>query len=256
MLSMGGGTPMRIDLFTYPVSDRSIKTPWEGLIDIGNAPFDDGTVADQERRTDPDAGSAASSPATSAEEARLNFERGREQGFREGRAEEARAQQERLGQAERRGAEQAAHLADQFAAERDRFLATMEEEVVKLALAIAARILRREAQTDPLLLVGAVRVALGQLASTVQVKLRVPAADAPLWAETLPHVPNLRVKPVVVPDESMIPGKCALETDMGSVDLGLSAQLHWMESALFDEASAKEPIKRGDVQRESQAVPL
>ncbi len=36
---------------------------------------------------------------------------------------------------------------------------------MKLALAVAARILRREAQMDPLLLTGAVRVALGQLAA-------------------------------------------------------------------------------------------
>ncbi len=253
---MGCGMGMGIDLFTYPVSDRSVATLWEGLVDLGNASFDDSTIADQKRCTNPDTGLTGSSPGTSAEEAKLSFDRGREQGFREGRAEEAQAQQERLRQAERRGAEQAAHLADQFAAEKDRFLTTMEEEVLRLALAIAARILRRETQTDPLVLVGSVRVALGQLASTVQVKLRVPAADAPLWAETMPHVPNLRVKPVVVPDESMIPGECALETDMGSVDLGLSGQLHWMERALFDEASAKEPTKRGEVQRESQAVPL
>ena len=47
--------------------------------------------------------------------------------------------------------------------ERDRYLHAVEHEVVKLALAVAARILRREAQMDPLLLTGAVRVALGQL---------------------------------------------------------------------------------------------
>jgi len=39
-------------------------------------------------------------------------------------------------------------------------MGAVEHEVVKLALAVAARILRREAQMDPLLLTGAVRVAL------------------------------------------------------------------------------------------------
>ena len=38
--------------------------------------------------------------------------------------------------------------------ERDRYLQAVEHEVVELALAVAARILRREAQMDPLLLTG------------------------------------------------------------------------------------------------------
>ena len=58
--------------------------------------------------------------------------------------------------------------------------ASVEQEVVKLALAVAARILRREAQMDPLLLTGAVRVALGQLSASTQVRLRVPAAELEL----------------------------------------------------------------------------
>ena len=59
--------------------------------------------------------------------------------------------------------------------ERDRYLHAVEHEVVELALAVAARILRREAQMDPLLLTGAVRVALGQLSGSTEVRLRVPA---------------------------------------------------------------------------------
>ena len=68
---------------------------------------------------------------------------------------------------------------------------------MKLALAVAARILRREAQMDPLLLTGAVRVALGQLAGSSEVRLRVPAAEPDLWNETIALVPNLAMKPAV-----------------------------------------------------------
>ena len=80
---------------------------------------------------------------------------------------------------------------------------------------------------------GAVRVALDSL-------LDAPGAaagsgfGADLWAETFEHLPNLKIKPAVVPDESMHAGDCAIETDMGSVDLGLPAQLHQIEWALFD----------------------
>ena len=42
----------------------------------------------------------------------------------------------------------------EFAAAREQYFAAVEQQVVKLALAIAARVLHREAQIDPLLLAG------------------------------------------------------------------------------------------------------
>ncbi len=63
---------------------------------------------------------------------------------------------------------------DEFRSQREEYFAQVEHEVVRLALAIAERILHREAQVDPLLLAGAVRVALGQLAESTEVRLRVP----------------------------------------------------------------------------------
>ncbi len=92
---------------------------------------------------------------------------------------------------------QAAELIESFAQERDRFLHAVEHEVVELALAVAARILRREAQMDPLLLTGAVRVALGQLSGSTQVRLRVPPAELDLWTEAIALLPNLALKPAV-----------------------------------------------------------
>lgn len=121
-----------------------------------------------------------------------------------------------------------------FTAGRDRYLAQVEREVVRLALAIAARILHREALMDPLLLSGAVRVALGQLSETTEVRLRVPAAEQELWSEMLRLMPNLPLRPGVVPDESITAGECVLETHLGSVDLGVKSQLAEIERGFFD----------------------
>jgi flagellar assembly protein FliH len=239
MFGVHSGTALRIEAFDYPASSRPLPVLWDELVDVGGASRDS--------NNDENAGSAfsdtlsgKSSTAATSEQAGRSFDAGREQGIREGRETESKAQRELVREAESKGARQAAHLASQFAVERDQFLETVEHEVVRLALAIAARILRREAQADPLFLVGAVRVALGQLAATLEVRLRVPVSDASLWAETLAHIPNLRVKPTVVPDESMHGEECAIETDMGSVDLGLPAQLRQMEYSLFDEAPPKQ----------------
>jgi flagellar assembly protein FliH len=120
--------------------------------------------------------------------------------------------------------------------ERDHFLHSVEHEVVKLALAVAARILRREAQMDPLLLTGAVRVALGQLADSTEMRLRVPQADLDLWTEAMALVPNLAQKPLVMAGEGMRLGDCTVETELGTVDLGIRSQLAEIERGFFDRA--------------------
>jgi flagellar assembly protein FliH len=121
-----------------------------------------------------------------------------------------------------------------FCEERDKYFGQVEQEVVRLALGIAARILHRESQIDPLLLAGAVRVALGQLADNTGVTLRVPATDHAMWEETLRLMPNLPLRPSVVGDPDVGPEMCILETRLGSVDLGVRAQLAEIERGFFD----------------------
>jgi flagellar assembly protein FliH len=171
-----------------------------------------------------------------AEETRRFFESGRERGSQEGRQAEREEQAASQAAAEQQRTRQAAGLIESFTLERDRYLQTVEQEVVKLALAVAARILRREAQMDPLLLSGAVRVALGQLSGSTQVRLRVPDLELELWTEAIALLPNLAVKPAVTAGEGMRLGDCVIETELGTVDLGIRAQLGEIERGFFDRA--------------------
>lgn len=174
------------------------------------------------------------------EEARRSFEAGRQRGWEDGRTAERAAHIP----AEQYWAEQLGRLFDDFAAERDRYLRDVEQEVVRLALAVAARILRRESQMDPLLLLGAVRVALGQLASGSEVRLHVPPADAELWKEAVALVPHPPVRPVVVADDGLHLGDCHLETSLGHVDLGVGAQLGEIERSFLDRAAVSGNSRR------------
>lgn len=167
-----------------------------------------------------------------AEETRRAFDAGRQQGQKAEQEAHAGQLQQLLN--DRR--QQAEQLMAGFVAERDRYLANVEREVVRLALQIAARVLRREAQMDPLLLTGAVRVALGQLASSTAMRLKVPAADLALWQEAIAHLPKLQTRPEIVPDPSLHLGECSIETGLGSVDLGIRAQLAEIERGFFDRA--------------------
>ena len=176
-----------------------------------------------------------------AEETRRSFETGREQGRLEGRQAERETQAGAVVAAERDRLRKVAELIDRFSVERDRYFSEVEREVVGLALAIAARILRREAQMDPLLLTGAVRVALGQLSASTVAQLVVPAAEFDLWKDAIAHTPNLSVKPEIVAGDGMQLGECMIKTDLGSVDIGLRSQLGEIERGFFDRVGRSRP---------------
>ena len=148
---------------------------------------------------------------------------------KESRAEAREEWQEEL---EERVAEERARVArvcEEFRRERSKYFADVEAEVVRLALAIAARVLHREAELDPLLLAAVVRIALEKVKEDSATVLRVPAAEVEIWREvTSSDSTN------VVGDERMKAGECVLETSVGKVELGVSAQLEEIEKGFFD----------------------
>lgn len=191
------------------------------------------------------------------EERQLSFEEGRQRGILEGRQAERSAQTEAHADSEQEQRRQYAQLVESFTMERDRFLHAVEQEVVRLALAIAARILRREAQMDPLLLTGAVRVALGQLAGSAEVRLKVPAGEVELWRDVVAHLPNLALKPAVEVGVGMRLGECGIESRMGTVDLGIRAQLAEIERGFFDRPGgdrAEMPARLADLSQSGPRV--
>ena len=233
------GASGRIEAFVYPADPGAPTMPaWNvwAIEPEGGVPGETRQNHTQEAQ---EAGARAEFEQRLGAETRRSFEAGREQGRIEGRQAEHGAQAAAQATAEKQRARQAAELIESFAVERDRYLQAVEHEVVELALAVAARILRREAQMDPLLLTGAVRVALGQLSGSTQVRLRVPAAELDLWSETAALFPRLRVKPVVLAGEGMRLGDCTIETELGSVDLGIRAQLGEIERSFFDRAGSR-----------------
>jgi flagellar assembly protein FliH len=121
---------------------------------------------------------------------------------------------------------------EEFRQERARYFAQVEAEVVKLALAIAARVLHREANFDPLLLTGVVRVALEKVAEGSETVLRVPVGAIEMWREIFSASPESSLQ--IVGDERLGAGECVLDTNVGRVELGVSAQLEEIERGFFD----------------------
>jgi flagellar assembly protein FliH len=226
------GLSPHIEVFKYPSDPNA---PYR-------SPALEWSLDGAEAGSESDGSGAAAFEQRLAEETRRGFEAGRERGHQE----ERKAVAGELAAAREREKRQLASLTESFTQERNRYLQAVEQEVVRLALAVSARILRREAQMDPLLLTGAVRVALGQLSASTQVRLRVPAGDLALWTEAIALLPNLAVKPVVVGEEGMRLGECLIETDLGSVDLGVRSQLGEIERGFFDRAGAAPSLLEGN----------
>jgi flagellar assembly protein FliH len=226
----------RIEAFQYPSGpDAPLSPGWYGWAeDEEDAARSSAAQADDAKSACKEAPPEAEIEKRMAEESRRAFDAGREQGCNSEREAQAAARMA----SERERAEQAAKLIEEFTRERDRYMEAVEREVVKLALAVAARILRREAQMDPLLLTGAVRVALGQLSGSTEVRLRVPAAELDLWSEAMVLVPNLAVRPTVIAGEGLRLGDCMIKTELGSVDLGIRSQLGEIERGFFDRAGS------------------
>ncbi len=241
----GRGAGGEVEVFDYPACPGAPPLPaWNGWVEAPESGVADDPAHDGARSIRAPAASTALDERL-AEERRRSFEAGRERGRQEGREAEREAQAEARAAEEERRKRQLAGQLESFTGERDRFLHAVEQEVVKLALAVAARILRREAQMDPLLLTGAVRVALGQLAGASEVRLQVPAAEADLWKETIALIPNLAMKPAVVAGEGMRLGDCVIESKVGTVDLGVRSQLGEIERGFFDRTGSAAKLTEG-----------
>jgi flagellar assembly protein FliH len=122
----------------------------------------------------------------------------------------------------------------EFAHERETYFSRVEAEVVGLALGIARKILHREAQVDPLLLAGVVRIGLEKVAAGTHVRLRVHPDQIPAWQEFFTQLPDLQSVPELMGDAALDPGHCRLETELGSTDLTLETQLKEIEQGFFD----------------------
>jgi flagellar assembly protein FliH len=121
-----------------------------------------------------------------------------------------------------------------FAAERDIYFQRVEEQVVRLTLAIARKILQREAHVDPLLLTGILRVALEKIGSNTNTRLRANPSDINVWRDYFAKTRENFPAPELIGDPEIQSGRCILETELGTTEIGLETQLKEIEQGFLD----------------------
>lgn len=120
-----------------------------------------------------------------------------------------------------------------FDQKQDRYFAEAEAAVVRLALGIAARVLHREAQLDPLMLRGPVRVALEDAQQCAECVLEICTTESEAWERWLAET-AIPIRVQIRAKEDAPPGHCRLEIGASAADLSVHAQLEEIERGFFD----------------------
>jgi flagellar assembly protein FliH len=108
-----------------------------------------------------------------------------------------------------------------------------ETDVVKLAIAIGRRVLRRELATDPDAMRGLVKAALEKLEGREIERVRVNPADAAAVKQHLEQA-RMAAKFEVVPEPRLERGAAIFETSRGNLDASIETQLDEIQRGLID----------------------
>jgi flagellar assembly protein FliH len=120
---------------------------------------------------------------------------------------------------------------EQLALHRGKVQREAEPELVRLSLAIARRIMRRELSVDPESLLGLVKAGLERIESADVHRVRVHPEHASILAGLLEGAAR---SVEIAPDPGLPVGAVIFETSRGSLDVGLETQLKEIERGFVD----------------------
>jgi flagellar assembly protein FliH len=181
--------------------------------------------AEAPRKLYSDPGSAESRQTSDEGEQRVR--EAHQRGFREGEtaamqkmAEQVKVKIENLGRS-----------IEQLALHRAKIQREAEPELVRLSMAIARRIMRRELTVDPESLLGLLKAGLEKIESAEAHRVRVN----PEHASTVAALLEGSARPIEVASEPGLPvGSVIFETSRGSIDVGMETQLKEIERGFAD----------------------
>jgi flagellar assembly protein FliH len=112
--------------------------------------------------------------------------------------------------------------------EAERLAEQARADAIEIAFQVAARILETEIHANPEALFGLVRSALRKAGDSRRIAVRLcpdDAAAVEAGRETLGRGELAAARVEIVPDPSLVPGDCVVETDFGQVDGRLATRL-------------------------------
>lgn len=178
----------------------------------------------------------ASILAAARAEAEKKVEEAYAEGLRRGEARSEASFAELIGEA----GEVLGQLATQLSEERSAFDESLQAQVLNLVRLVTAKLLQREARTDPEVVVRVVRGALENLAGQESIVVRVNPVDLENMVsrredllgqfERLEHLD-------IVADETVESGGCIAESELLYIDAQLTSQLNILIDGLLEQSS-------------------
>ena len=152
-----------------------------------------------------------------------------QQGFAAGQASGIQQASERIEPA----ASALSRIASELALLRKRFRAEAERDTVKLAVAIARRILHRELATDPEAILGLVLAAFQKLDARETSRLRLSPPDAAIVEQHRSRL-SFPAGLEIAADATLAPASAVFETARGELDASVDTQLAEIDRGFAD----------------------
>jgi len=117
---------------------------------------------------------------------------------------------------------------EQWQDARRRLLAYAREDVLELALAVARKVIHRNIEHDPSLVVDQIAAALSLVMQASRLSIAVNPADRKIVELALPeilHAAKQSCDVVIVDGDEVERGGCVINTGRGSVDANISVQI-------------------------------
>lgn len=128
----------------------------------------------------------------------------------------------------------------EVASYRARFRRESESELLKLSVAVARKILRRELTVDPQSLLGILKGALETMNQAEVLSIRSSPSDASFLSGSLTSL-GLPDRVEVIPDRTLESGSLILETKRGQIDASVQTQLIEIENGFADRIAGGKP---------------
>jgi flagellar assembly protein FliH len=220
----GAGTapaPERIEEFVYPAPGSEVAGADRNAIRPGGLAYN--------------SGQSDNLPRISEQELSRLLNEARAEGFREGENQARQAFEQSVAE-QRQIVSNTLHA---FQQERTTYYSNVETQLVHLALAIAGKILHREAQVDRLVVAGLVKALLERMQQGTKAIVRIRPEDAFSWR----HYFNTNPDVEILEDPTLEPNACRIETELGIAEMGLDAQLKEVECGFFDLLAQRPDVK-------------
>jgi len=128
--------------------------------------------------------------------------------------------------------------------QRGNMIARAEEQILRLALKVAEKIIGKDLERDQTLVMSICANAIDNVRNSQSLVLRINPRDAAILRERRQQMMELigRVKDLTIKDDPEVSsGGCVIETDAGTIDAQLSTQLEMLLNVLVPDSARKEP---------------